>query len=44
MVAADAAMGADLEIGARVPSMGGILLDERSQSEPMTATVAKRKA
>jgi hypothetical protein len=27
-----------------VPSMGRILLDERSQPEPMTATVAKRKA
>jgi hypothetical protein len=35
---------ADLEIGGRVPSMGGILLDERSQPGPMTATVAKRKA
>ena len=31
--------------GARpsVPSMGRISLDERSQPEPMTATVAKRK-
>jgi hypothetical protein len=27
-----------------VPSMGRNLLDERSQPEPMTATVAKRKA
>ena len=27
--------------GARVPSMGRVLLDERSQSGPMTATVAK---
>ncbi len=27
-----------------VPSMGRISLDERSQPEPMTATVAKRKA
>jgi hypothetical protein len=27
-----------------VPSMGRILLDERSQPEPMTATVGKRKA
>jgi len=27
-----------------VPSMGRVLLDERSQPEPMTATVAKRKA
>ena len=35
---------ADLGIGDRVPSMGGILLDERSQPGPMTATVAKRKA
>jgi len=26
-----------------VPSMGRISLDERSQPEPMTATVAKRK-
>ncbi len=26
---------------ASVPSMGRILLDERSQPEPMTATVAK---
>ncbi len=32
--------------GARpsVPSMGRISLDERSQPEPMTATVANRKA
>ena len=29
---------------ASVPSMGRILLDERSQPEPMTATVANRKA
>jgi hypothetical protein len=38
--------GSDAGEGARpsVPSMGRILLDERSQSEPMTATVAKRKA
>jgi len=27
-----------------VPSMGRILLDERSRPEPMTATVANRKA
>jgi len=27
-----------------VPSMGRILLDERSQSEPMTATVVNREA
>jgi len=27
-----------------VPDMGRILLDERSQPEPMTVTVAKRKA
>lgn len=27
-----------------VPGMGRILLDERSQPEPMTVTVAKRKA
>jgi len=32
-----------LEACASVPSMGRILLDERSQPEPMTATVAKRK-
>jgi len=29
---------------ASVPSMGRVSLDERSQPEPMTATVAKRKA
>ena len=29
---------------ASVPNMGRILLDERSQPEPMTATVVKRKA
>jgi heavy metal efflux system protein len=29
---------------ASVPSMGRNSLDERSQPEPMTATVAKRKA
>jgi hypothetical protein len=29
---------------ASVPSMGRILLDERSQPEPMTATVVNRKA
>jgi hypothetical protein len=29
---------------ASVPSMGRISLNERSQPEPMTATVAKRKA
>jgi hypothetical protein len=27
----------------RVPSMGRIYIDERSQSGPMTVTVAKRK-
>ena len=27
-----------------VPSMGRILLDERSQPEPMAATVVNRKA
>jgi hypothetical protein len=27
-----------------VPGMGRVLLDERSQPEPMTVTVAKRKA
>lgn len=39
-------MIADTVLGDRpsVPSMGRILLDERSQSEPMTATVANRKA
>src|ERR1035438_789820 len=35
---------AGLTACASVPSMGRILLDERSQPEPMTATVAKRKA
>ncbi len=35
---------ADLGIRPSVPSMGRILLDERSQPEPMTATVANCKA
>jgi hypothetical protein len=32
------------EAYASVPGMGRILLDERSQPEPMTVTVANRKA
>ncbi len=35
---------AGLKAGPSVPSMGRILLDERSQPGPMTATVANRKA
>ena len=35
---------ADMNVCPSVPSMGRILLDERSQPEPMTATVVKRKA
>ena len=34
-------VGQRLALRRRVPSMGRILLDERSQSEPMTATVAE---
>jgi len=33
-----------LEACPSVPGMGRISLDERSQPEPMTVTVAKRKA
>src|ERR1035441_5220172 len=36
--------GADQGIRPSVPGMGRILLDERSQPEPMTVTVANRKA
>ena len=32
------------EAASRVPSMGRIYLDERSQTGPMMATVVKRKA
>jgi hypothetical protein len=35
---------AGLEARPSVPSMGRISLDERSQPEPVTATVANRKA
>jgi len=44
IVEPDRGSGADEGVRPSVPGMGRVLLDERSQPEPMTVTVAKRKA